>query len=263
MWRTTAMPPPMPRAAASGLVKANGVALYWASWGEGEPVVLFHGGAGHSDHWSNQVPALMERFRVIVIDARGHGRSTRDTTPFSYAQMADDALAVLDELKVDTFSVAGWSDGGVIALDLAIRHPRRVKRLFVLGTNFAVSGGKGGSSPALTAYFERCAVDYAKLSPTPKGYTAFLAALRPMWRSQPNYTPEQLEGITAATVVADGAHDEIVRQPHLEEMVKLIPKARLVLIPDSSHLVLWQQPAAVNGALLEWLAVKPASAGGP
>ncbi|MBL8921312.1 MAG: alpha/beta fold hydrolase [Myxococcaceae bacterium] len=243
---------------ASGLVKANGVTLYWASWGEGEPVVLFHGGAGHSDHWSNQVPALMAKFRVIVIDARGHGRSTRDTRPFTYAQMADDALAVLDELKVDTFSAAGWSDGGVIALDLAIRHPERVKRLFVLGTNFTVSGGKRGSSPALTAYFARCAADYAKLSPTPKGYEALLAALRPMWKSQPDYAPDQLSGLTAATVVADGAHDELIRQAHLEEMVKLIPKSRLLLIPHSSHLALWQQPAAVNEALLGWLAMEPA-----
>jgi pimeloyl-ACP methyl ester carboxylesterase len=244
----TPMPPPMPAAAQTGFADVNGVKLYWASYGKGESVVLFHGGAGYSDHWSNQVPALMEKHRVIVIDARGHGRSTRDATPFSYAQMADDALAVLDTLKVETFSTAGWSDGGIIALDLAMRHPERVKRVFALGANAWVSGGKSGSSPALTAYFDRCAADYA-----PKDFKALTAALRPMWKTQPNYKPEQLKAIKAPTVIADGEHDEIIRQEHLRELVKLIPNSKLVLIPGAGHVAIWEQPAAVNRALLEWL----------
>ena len=92
-WKTTPLPGAMPAASKQGLAEVNGIKLFFASYGSGEPVFLLHGGAGNGDQWANQVPALAAKFHVIVVDARGHGRSTRDAKPMSYALMADDLLA--------------------------------------------------------------------------------------------------------------------------------------------------------------------------
>ena len=253
-WKTTPMPGPMPVPAVHALVSVNGVKLYYATFGEGAPVILLHGGAGHGDHWANQVPALAEKFKVIVVDSRGHGRSTRDDKPLSYRLMADDVLALMDELEIDQAALIGWSDGGAVALDVALRHPERVSKLVAYGTNYNLTGMRSGGGATFSAYFARCAADYAKLSPTPKGYSGLLQALRPMWRTQPNYTDQEIAGIKVPTLVLDGDHDEIIRQEHVKEMARLISGAKLVLIPDSSHFSLFQQPAAFNRAVLAFLA---------
>jgi len=252
-WKTAPLPPPMPEPAAHGQVEHDGARLWWASFGKGAPVVLLHGGSGNSDHWANQVPALAARFQVIVIDSRGHGRSTRDGQPLSYHQLAGDVVAVLDALKLERASVVGWSDGGVVALDLALTHPTRVAKVVAFGANFDLSGMKPGGGPAFAAYFEKCAQDYQRLSPTPKDYQAFRAELGKMWRSQPTYPPEQLATITAPTLILDGDHEEIIRPEHTRALARLIPGAKLVILPQSSHFAHWQHPDAFNRALLDFL----------
>ena len=171
--------------------------------------------------------------------------------------MATDVVAVMDKLKIDQASFVGWSDGGVIGLDLAINNPARVKRLFAFGANYNLSGMKsGGPNATFATYFDKCAGDYQRLSATPKDYKAFQTALGKMWRTEPNFKKEQLAAIKATTVVADGEHDEIIRQDHVREMAKIIPGAKLVLIPEASHFALWQQPEAFNKALFELLDAK-------
>lgn len=252
-WKTTPLPGPMPAGGTSAIAEVNGVKLYYAVWGDGPPVILLHGGAGNGDHWANQVPALAAKFKVIVVDSRGHGRSTRDDKPMSYALMADDVVALMKELKLEKAAMVGWSDGGATALDLAIRYPEHVSKLVAYATNYNLAGMKSGGGAAFNAYFARCSADYAKLSPTPKGYKGLHDALRPMWRSQPNYTKEQIAGIHVPTLVLDGEHDEIIRQEQVREMAKLIAGAKLVLVPDASHFALFQQPAAFNAAVLDFL----------
>jgi pimeloyl-ACP methyl ester carboxylesterase len=256
-WETISPPGPAPKPAEQGVVEVNGAKLYYAIYGAGEPVILLHGGAGNSDHWARQIVALAGRYRVIVIDSRGHGRSTRDDKPFGYHLMASDVLAVMDKLKLERASLVGWSDGGVIGLDVAINNPGRINKLFAFGANYDLSGMQGGGPHAtFAAYLEKCASDYQRLSPTPKDYKSFLVALNKMWRTEPNFKKEQLAKIKAATLVADGEHDEVIRQEHTREMASLIPGARLLLIPDASHFALWQQPEAFNKALLDFLAEK-------
>jgi pimeloyl-ACP methyl ester carboxylesterase len=253
VWKTAPMPGPMPAASTHGLAEVNGVTLYYATYGAGAPVILLHGGAGNADHWANQVPALAAKYQVIVLDSRGHGRSTRTAGPLSYALMADDVVALMGVLKLEKAAVVGWSDGGAIALDLSIRYPEKVTKLVAYATNYNLAGMKSGGGAAFSAYFARCAADYAKLSPTPKDYKGLQEVLRPMWRTQPNYTSAQIAGIKAPTLVLDGEHDEIIRQDHVRQLAKLIPNAKLVLIPEASHFALFQQPAAFNAAVLEFL----------
>jgi pimeloyl-ACP methyl ester carboxylesterase len=256
-WQTCPLPPAMPEAASHGTVGIDGAEIYYATYGQGAPVILLHGGLGNSDHWSNQVPALAEHFRVIAIDSRGQGRSTRTRAPVSYDTMASDVLAVMDKLELTRASIVGWSDGGEIALKIAIMHPERVDHLFVFGTNYDVNGSKPrGSqrSATFTAYAAKSRADYLKLSKaTPRQFDELVDWLLPVWRNPMGFTKEQLRGIQATTMVADGDHDEIIVLAQVEEMAQLIPHAKLAVLKDTSHFALWQDPTDFNHVLIEFL----------
>src|SRR6201995_2269309 len=126
--------PPTPRlpdnAIKSGYAQVNGVKIWYSVFGQGKPVILLHGGLANSNYWGHLVPALSGRYQVIVMDSRGHGGSTRNSEPIGYDLMASDVLAVMDFLKVDKAALVGWSDGAIIGLDIAIKHPERLTRLF-------------------------------------------------------------------------------------------------------------------------------------
>jgi pimeloyl-ACP methyl ester carboxylesterase len=258
IWQTLPEPPAMPAPVESGMAPVNDIQMYYAVYGQGAPVLLIHGGLGHADVWGFQVPALAETHKVIVADSRGHGRSTRSDQPFGYALMADDYLALLDHLGIDKVALVGWSDGGIIGLDVAIRHPERLSRLFAFAANYTPEGVKPSvaDDPTFNAYIARAGEDYARLSPTPDEFDAFVAQISEMWATEPNYTKEQLKEITVPTVIFDGAHDEAIEPAHTAEMAELIPGAKLVIMKDASHFAMWQQPDAFNATVLEFLAGK-------
>jgi alpha/beta hydrolase fold len=129
LWQTL---PPTPAPVAgehTGYGKVNGISLFYATIGHGSPVVLLHGGLSNSDYWGNQIKALAPHHTVIVVDSRGHGRSTRDARPYGYDLMADDVVALLDTLHIAKADVVGWSNGAILGLDLAIRYPDRVGKV--------------------------------------------------------------------------------------------------------------------------------------
>ena len=256
-WQTCPLPPAMPAPDDHGIVTIDGADIYYATFGKGAPVILLHGGLGNGDHWANQVPALSETFQVITIDSRGQGRSTRTRAGVTYDTMADDVLAVMDHLKLDHAAIVGWSDGGEIALKLAIAHPDRVDKLFIFGVNYDSAGSKPrGTQHAQTfsAYAAKCRADYQKLSKTPRQFDALVDWLLPVWRNPMGFTKDQLRSIKAPTLVADGDHDEVIVLDQVDEMSKLIPHAQLVVFPDTSHFMMWQDPASFNKTLLEFLA---------
>ncbi len=255
LWQTLPQPPPMPQPRESGLAPVNGIRMYYAVYGQGPPLLLIHGGLGHGDIWGFQVPALARDNTVIVADSRGHGRSTRSNQPFSYAQMADDYLALLDFLKIDKVALVGWSDGGIIGLDIAIRHPARLSRLFSFAANYTPEGGRDVSNSAtFNAYIERARRDYASLSPTPGEFDAFVGQISKMWKSEPKYSKQQLRAITVPTTIFDGDHDEAIKPEHTRKMAELIPGARLVIMKDASHFAMWQKPEEFNSTVRAFLA---------
>ena len=132
----------LPEADVQGYVEIDRARIWYATYGSGSPVILLHGGLGHSGNWGYQVPALIDGgYRVIVIDSRGHGRSTRDARPYTYELMASDLLAVMDKLDLERAALVGWSDGACTALILADKAPVRVGRVFF----FACKMGPGGT----------------------------------------------------------------------------------------------------------------------
>jgi pimeloyl-ACP methyl ester carboxylesterase len=256
LWKTL---PPTPTPVAgghAGYSEINGIRLFHVEVGAGPPVVLLHGGLANSDYLAGQARVLAQAHRVILVDSRGHGRSTRDQRPFGYDLMADDVIALLDKLKIDKAAIMGWSDGGIIGLDLAMRYPNRVTRVFAFGANTSKSGLKDGfdKSPIFAAYMARAGREYVQLSTTPKEYAAFQEQIGKMWESEPDWTDAQLRAIRTPVWVVDGEHDEGIKREHTEYIAATIPGARLLILANVSHFAFIQDPATFNDAIKRFLA---------
>lgn len=235
----------------------NGIDIYYEVYGEGtgDPVILLHGGLSNGDHFVNQIPALAEDHEVIVMDSRGHGRSSFDDTPISYEVMAADVLGLLDHLGIDKASIVGWSDGGIIGLEIAIHNPERLNKVVAYGANFDPSGVRPdiGENAYFNAYIERAAEEYQGLSPAPERWDEFLANISNTWATQPNYTEEQLQGITTPILVLDGEDEEAIDIDHARQMASLIPTAELILMPGTGHFAMFEQPEEFNRIVLDYL----------
>lgn len=257
-WQTLPEPAPMPKPEQSGYAPVNGIEMYYQVFGKGEPVLLIHGGLGHGDVWSAQVADLSKDHTVIVADSRGHGRSTRNADPYGYDLMASDYLALLDYLKVDKTALVGWSDGGIIGIDIAMTHPERLTRLFAHAANVTTDGVDPGVETDKTfgAYIERSGRDYAKMSKTPGEYDAFVEQIGQMWASQPSWTKEQLEKITVPTAIVVGDHDEAIKREHTEYIASVIPGAKLVILDNTSHFAMLQDPEGYNRAVRDFIDAK-------
>ncbi len=238
-----------------GQAAVDGVSIHYAVYGSGSPVILLHGGLANSDYWGNQVRALMPRHTVIVMDSRGHGRSTRDARPYGYDLMADDVVGLLDYLKIPHADVVGWSDGGILGLDLAMRHPDRVGRVFAFAANTVTSGVTPGveKNPTFAAFIKRAGHEYVRMSATPQQYTAFVDQISRMWAEQPNWNDAQLRAIRAPVLVVDGDHDEAINRPHTEYIARTISGAGLLILPNASHFAFLQDPGMFNYAILHFL----------
>ena len=256
LWETLPRPAAMPAPLRNGYAPVDGVQIYYAIYGHGAPVILLHGGLGNADYWGNQVREFAKHYQVIVMDSRGHGRSTRDAQPYGYHLMATDVVHVMDDLKIPKASIVGWSDGAIIGLDIAMTYPDRLDKLFAFGANVTTSGLREdiGQSVVFNKYIENAGKDYERLSKTPKEYDKFVAQIGEMWNTQPNYTPEQLATIKAPVVIADGQYDEGIKQSHDIEMAREIPGARLLIFAGLSHFAMWQDPKTFNKAVLQFLA---------
>jgi pimeloyl-ACP methyl ester carboxylesterase len=222
-------------------------------FGHGRPVLLLHGGLSNSDYWGNLVPFLVRHgFQVIVADSRGHGRSTRSAQQYSYDLMSSDVIALLDYLKLQKVDLVGWSDGGIIGIDIAIHHPERLNRLFAFGANTDPSGliDNFDKTPVFRSFVKRSGDEYRKLSKTPDQYDAFVDQIGHMWATQPHFTDDQLRSIRTPTTIADGQYDEGIKQAHDIYMAHTIPNARLVILPNVSHFAMLQNPSKFNAAIL-------------
>jgi pimeloyl-ACP methyl ester carboxylesterase len=236
-------------------VEHDGARIWYAGYGSGSPVILLHGGLGHSGNWGYQVPVLLNGgYRTILIDSRGHGRSTQDSRPFSYELMASDVLAVLDLLDIEKAALVGWSDGACTALVLASKTPERVAGVFFFACNMDPSGTKEFEfTPIVQRCFERHVKDYQQISPTPDRFGEFSEAVGLMQRTQPNYSAEDLAHIRVPVAIAHSEHDEFIKREHAEYLARSIPDAEFVYLAGVSHFAPLQRPEEFNRAMLMFL----------
>jgi pimeloyl-ACP methyl ester carboxylesterase len=253
-WLTLPLTPKLPTAVESGYAPVNGIKIWYATFGSGAPVILLHGGLANSNYWGDLVPALAPLYRTIVMDSRGHGRSSRDAQPYGYDLMASDVLALMDFLKIEKATIVGWSDGAIIGLDIAIHHPERLSKLFAFAANSDPSGVKDvNQSPVFTSFIARARTEYEQLSATPTQYDSFLAAITRMWETQPNWTADDLAGIKVPTWIVDADHDEAIKRENTLFMADHIPDSGLLIEPDVSHFAFLQDPEQFNFNVLHFL----------
>jgi pimeloyl-ACP methyl ester carboxylesterase len=215
----------------------NGLTLYYEVHGYGPPLVLLHGGtASIPEKW---IPLFTPPFRVIAPEQMGHGR-TADLIdrPFHYHDMAEDTVELMRQLGIQSAVVVGYSDGGIIGLDMAIHHPERVTKLAVSGANARFEGYTTENQEWIRGFdpsSEPVSEKYAQLSPDGvEHWPVFLGRLQTMWAVEPSLTNEELQSIEAPTLLVFGDRD-IVTPEHAVEMFKSIPGAQLCVVPNACH----------------------------
>lgn len=215
----------------------NGLKMYYEVHGDGPPLLLLHGGSGSiPETW---VPYFSPRFRVIALEQMGHGR-TADAMDrsFHYHDMAEDTVELMRQLQIESSAIVGYSDGGIIGLDIAISHPQRVTRLALTGVNARTDGYTVENQQWARTFDpndQPVSEAYDRLSPDgPDHWPVFLGRLKPMWNAEPGFTDAELQHITAATLIIIGDRD-IVRPEHAVEVFRAIPHAQLCVVPRAGH----------------------------
>lgn len=215
----------------------NGLKMYYEVHGDGPPLLLLHGGSGSiSARW---IPFFSPPFRVIAMEQMGHGR-TADLIdrPFHYHDMAEDTVELMRQLGIESAVVVGYSDGGIIGLDMAIHHPERVTKLAVTGANSRTDGYTAETLERARTFSPDdlpVSETYGRLSPDGADHWPIvLGRLHRMWTMEPNFTREEMQSIKVPTLIIVG-DDDIVTPEHAVEMFRTIPGAQLCVVPHAGH----------------------------
>jgi pimeloyl-ACP methyl ester carboxylesterase len=251
--------PRLPEGAAEQYAAVNGTRIWYARWpgqDSREPVLLLHGGLLNSNYFGYLIPTLTTHgYSVIAVDSRSQGRSPHLGGSITYDAMEQDIVALLDHLQVPRVSLVGWSDGGIVGLQLAMRHSERLTRVFAFGANTHPSGNieDTDSMPSMVAHAALEQQEYLDLSPTPADWAHVRAAVVHMWRTLPMITGDKLGKIRVPTTISVGHHDECIKPEHTRYIAAQIPDSTLVILPHVSHFAMVQAPAVFNQAVLEFL----------
>jgi pimeloyl-ACP methyl ester carboxylesterase len=238
-------------------VNAGGVRTYYEVYGEGEPVVMLHGGLATAESWAMQVPALAERYRVYVPERRGHGRTPDVGGPITYEMMAADTAAFLDAVGTGAAHLVGWSDGAVVGMLVALRRPRLVRKLVVIGQYFNADG-EVPEFRAMIDYWdsnlpEELHEAYDLVSPDgPEHFPVVLEKMMRMWREEPDIALSELAGVRAPALVMQG-DDDIVEVEHSAALAATLADAQLAVLPGTSHMAPLEKPDLVNRLILGFL----------
>ena len=216
--------------------RVNGVSIYYELYGAGPPVLLLHGAGGFLETMHYFISALAPTHTVVAIDSRAQGRSTDSAAPLSYAQMGDDMIKLMDALQLKQVDVVGWSDGGIIGLDMAMKHPERVRRLIAIGANYDVDGVPPKDLSAQTIQTAAAQVKpfYDNVAPDPARFPILVNKIVTMLTHEPHYTIAELGRIRARTLIVAGEHDMILRK-HTDSLAHAIPGAKEIIVPRASH----------------------------
>ena len=253
----------------TGHVEANGLKVFYQEDGQGQPLLLLHGGSLTHKSWQWFAPEAAKQFRVIAMDSRGHGGTDNPGGAFSYDLMADDVAAVIEALKLEKPMVVGYSDGGIIALNLAVRHPGATKAVIVAGATHRVAAdehyfdgmeayyltrGKGSISAEELAAVEsqrpQMAERYAQFH---KDWKQLLTQIWPMWTMETVTPPEELAKIKVPLLVLLGDRDDFFTVEDAVMLHRAVTGSDLAILPGASHTVFRDRPELFNAVALDFL----------
>jgi len=209
----------------------DGIKLYYEVYGVGEPLLLVHGGQGSIANFNAQIDYFRKRYKVIAMDSRDQGKSGDSPDKITYEKMTDDLAALLDHLNTGPVNVLGWSDGGIEALLLGIRHPAKVKKIAAMAANLNPS--EQAIYPEVFATFKSMLDSMpAAAKETPEGKRELKV---------PHIEANALEAIIAPTLVLASDHD-MIRDEHTLEIYHHIPNSQLCIFPDATHMIPYDDP---------------------
>ena len=219
----------------------DNIKLHYTEHGSGEPLILLHGNGEDSSYFERQIAFFQNRYRVIAVDTRGHGKSPRGTAPLTLNQFADDLRAFMDELDIASAHILGFSDGANVAMLFALAHPTRVKSLVLNGGNLFPEGLTEQTRREIDEEYEQAVATNDEDQ---------LELLRLMI-DEPHIDPVQLSGLNMPTLVVAGT-DDMIEEAHTRLIAESIPNAQLTLI-EGTHFIAFENPDAFNRVVSEFL----------
>jgi pimeloyl-ACP methyl ester carboxylesterase len=237
-------------------VDVNGVHTYYEEHGSGDPLLLLHGGLADADSLGQQTPTFAQRYRVIVPERRGHGRTADIEGPITYDVMADDTIALMDALGTGPSHLVGWSDGGNIGLLVAMKRPDLVRKVVTMGANFSADGLMPEALAAFTPGTSTSAIpmmqDMWKASAVePERFDVVIDKMLRCWNDYA-IPAADLARIEAPVLVMVG-DDDIIRFDHTIDLYETLPDAQLAVIPGASHLAPIEKAGLVNQLVLDFV----------
>ena len=247
----------------SNYAQIGKLSMYYELRGAGQPLLLLHGGSETiNESFCEQLGPFAEHHLVIAPEQQGHGHTKDIDAPLDYVVMAENTAQLLQQLKLKDVDIVGWSDGGILGLLLAARHPQLVRRLAVTGASF---------HPIREAAVPKVAAEVVSWDPKTDSegrdnyarrfadavthYPIFIEKIKDLWMHHPTEDelgPKILEQIQAPTLVIDGDRDS-ARLEHTIALYRYLPNAQLLIVPCTGHDTLGTHPEWLNPIILRFL----------
>jgi pimeloyl-ACP methyl ester carboxylesterase len=259
----------------TGYAPVNGLKMYYEIHGSGEPVVLLHGAfMAISGDWNDWIGELSKTRKVIAVEMQGHGRTADIKRDFSYESLADDVAALLDHLKIPSADLIGYSMGGGVAMQCAIRHPEKVRKVVSISSVFRLDGwvkeGVDALAKITAEVFKGSPIEaeYKRLSPTPNEFPDFVKHVIAMASKPYDFGADKFKATKAPMFFIHGDADG-VRLDHIAEMYRLKgggnihgdmqPRSasRLAILPDTTHVTLMNRMTTIVPMVNDFLDAKP------
>ena len=241
-------------------IQLGTVRTWYDEQGQGEPLVLLHGGVVDSRFFDQNIGPLAERFHVYAVDVRGHGHTGDVEGPFSYDALSQDAIEFVEKVVGDPAHFVGHSTGGAVSMFVALRRSDLVRKLVMVSSGFHHSGGIGSDeggeidvAPVVAAFGK----SYGAVSPDgEEHYPVVVRKVFEMNAREPELQASDLSGIPNRTLVMC-ADDDILHLQHVIEMYEAMPDAELAIVPGASHFLLQEKAEACNAIIIDFLTNDP------
>jgi pimeloyl-ACP methyl ester carboxylesterase len=229
-------------AAVGKYYNIHGIKLYVEEYGKGEPLLMIHGNGGDMSAFSENVPYFAKKYRVILVDSRSQGKSLDPNPSITFEQMADDFAALLDAMHVPKAYILGWSDGGINAILMALRHPDKVMKLASTGANITpdASAFMEGSWAGSKKYYEENKNKKWRTSAEKNAWKMFMLDYE-----QPNIKLTELHKIKCPAFIIAGDHD-VIADKHTRLIQANIPGSTLWIVTNSGHGTLVEHASVFN-----------------